>query len=157
LSWYKLSLFPISVLIGGKTDFGTSTGPESVGNFNGDGKQDLVVVNRTSSNVSALLGVNLPPTLGAYGSLSLVTGENKSLTPSGAPTNTESITAYTSGANASDFTGTLTVDPIFGVVLISNAKQAGTYTVTVKATNLVGISSSETFELIDTILRRDSK
>lgn len=66
------------------------------------------------------------PTLGSYGSLSLVTGENKSLTPSAAPTNSAFITAYTSGANATNFSGTLTVDPTTGVVSVTNPKPVGT-------------------------------
>ncbi|SFT84890.1 gliding motility-associated C-terminal domain-containing protein [Algoriphagus locisalis] len=146
----------VSILLGngtgifeGKTDFETGTEPRSVavGDFNGDGKQDLAVVNFTSNNVSVLLGVDPTPTLGTYSSLTLRTGENKIHTPSAAPTNTELLTAYTTGANATDFTGTLTVDPLTGVVSVTNAKPAGTYTVTIKGTDTEGASITSTFEL----------
>ena len=41
-----------------RRDFGVGSGPRSVavGDFNGDGAQDLAVANRDSNNVSVLLG-----------------------------------------------------------------------------------------------------
>src|SRR6266853_850729 len=42
----------------GRADFTTGAGPQSValGDFNGDGRQDLAVVNRGSNSISVLLG-----------------------------------------------------------------------------------------------------
>ncbi|WP_338221395.1 FG-GAP-like repeat-containing protein [Algoriphagus sp. oki45] len=156
LALASLGSASVSILLGDgvggfgtKTDFGAGTNPGfvSVGDFNGDGIQDLAVSNRNSNVISILLGENVPPTLGTYAPLSMVTGENKTLTPSAAPTNATSITAYTSGANATNFSGTLTVDPATGVVSVTNAKQAGTYTVTVQATNRNGLKAKATFDL----------
>src|SRR5215510_3130867 len=46
---------------GTKTDFTTGLGPikVAVGDFNGDGKNDLVTANETDNNVSILLGTGI--------------------------------------------------------------------------------------------------
>jgi hypothetical protein len=68
-------------------------------------------------------------TLGTYSNTSVVSGKNTVITPSAAPTGTTSAVAYTN----SNFTGILTVNPTTGDVTVTDAKQAGTYTVTVLA------------------------
>ena len=70
-----------------------------------------------------------PPTLGTYGNTSLALSGNATVTPSAAPANTTTINASTN----SNFKGTLTADPVTGVVRVSDAHPAGTYPVTVTA------------------------
>ncbi len=75
-------------------------------------------------------GTGVPPTLGTYPTTIIANaGSNAIVTPSAAPTNAPSITATTS----TDFKGLLQVNSITGVVNITNAHPAGTYTVTVRA------------------------
>jgi len=83
-----------------------------------------------------------PPVLGTYPATSVTAGQNTTVTPSAAPTGATSITA---SANT-NFTGLLTVSPTTGVVTVTDAKQAGTYTVTVTAFNGGG-STTATFTL----------
>lgn len=68
-------------------------------------------------------------TLGTYSNTSVVSGANTVINPSAAPTGTASAVAYTN----SNFTGLLMVNPTTGAVTVTDAKQAGTYTVTVQA------------------------
>jgi hypothetical protein len=78
----------------------------------------------------AVQGTGVPPTLGTYPPTGIATaGSNAVVTPSAAPTNAPSITASTS----TNFKGILRVNPITGVVSITNAQPAGNYTVTVRA------------------------
>ncbi|MEO5644403.1 MAG: FG-GAP-like repeat-containing protein, partial [Bacteroidia bacterium] len=71
----------------------------------------------------------LPPTLGVYPATSIIAGKNATIIPGTAPTNTNSIIAYTH----TNFTGIFHVNPLTGVVTVTDAKQAGTYSVSVKA------------------------
>ena len=82
-------------------------------------------------------------TLGNYANTTVQLGANATITPSAAPTNTTRITVSTS----TNFKGTLEGDPTTGVVRITNAHPAGTYTVTVTAFDGSGISTSKTFTL----------
>ena len=68
-------------------------------------------------------------TLGSYGNTSMKAGSNKTVTPGSAPANADYTIAYTN----TNFTGILSVDSTTGVVTITDAKPAGTYTITVKA------------------------
>ncbi|MCP9769901.1 choice-of-anchor D domain-containing protein [Lacihabitans sp. LS3-19] len=89
---------------------------------------------RLKSAITILLCLAVMPsfaqTLGTYADVSVVAGQNTTVTPSVAPTGASSITASTT-----NFTGLLTVDPTTGVVRITDAKQAGTYRVTVRISN----------------------
>ena len=69
------------------------------------------------------------PTLGNYPDTSLPLSTDTTVTPDAAPTNTTSINVSTS----TDFKGTLEGDPATGVVRVTDAHPAGTYTVTVTA------------------------
>ncbi len=73
------------------------------------------------------------PFLGDYTSKTITTGGNTTVIPSLPPSGYDTISVLTS----LKFTGILTIDPITGTVRITNAKPAGTYTVTVKADNVV--------------------
>jgi hypothetical protein len=128
------------------TNFGTGDGPNSVavGDFNGDGQQDLAIANYSSANVSVLLGqcASPPPTVGNYGNTSVQLSGNATITPDAAPTNTTSINVSTS----TNFKGNLESDPTTGVVRVTDAHPAGTYTITVTALGPGG-STTKTFTL----------
>ncbi len=70
----------------------------------------------------------IQPTLGNYPNTTVVVGRNTTIMPDVAPTGTTSINVSTN----SNFKGLLAADPTTGIVRITNAHPAGTYTVTVK-------------------------
>ena len=76
----------------------------------------------------------VPPTLGNYPDTSIPLSTDTTVTPDAAPTNTTSINVSTS----TDFKGKLEGDPATGVVRVTDAHPAGTYTVTVTAFNSGG-------------------
>ncbi len=82
----------------------------------------------------------LLPILGNYSDVTIANaGGNSIVTPAAVPTYSQRITAY---ANT-NFQGTLTVNPVTGVVTITNAYPAGNYVVTVNA----GVGVLKTFSL----------
>ena len=83
------------------------------------------------------------PTLGNYPDTSTSLSSDATVTPDAAPTNVASINVSTS----TNFQGTLAGDPTTGVVRVTDAHPAGTYTVTVRAFNSVGLSATRTFTL----------
>jgi CSLREA domain-containing protein len=82
------------------------------------------------------------PTLGNYSNTFVSLSGNTTVTPSAAPSNTTSATAKTSAT----FKGTLFVNPTTGVVTVTDAHPAGTYTVTVTPFN-GGAGTPKTFDL----------
>ena len=84
-----------------------------------------------------------PPTLGNYPDTSIPLSTDTTVTPDAAPTNTTSINVSTS----TNFKGKLEGDPTTGVVRVTDAHPAGTYTVTVKAFNGAGATTTKTFTL----------
>lgn len=134
----------VSMLIGDGTGAFASAGdlavgdvPVSVvaGDFNLDGIIDLATPNREDDNVSILLGQS--PTLGTYPSATVVAGQNTTVTPSATPTGVTSLNAFADPG----FTGVLTADPTTGVVSVTDAVLAGTYTVIVNANGGCATSS----------------
>ena len=87
--------------------------------------------------------IAVTPTLGNYPNTSLPLSTDTTVTPEAAPTNTTSINVSTS----TNFKGTLAGDPATGVVRVTNAHPAGTYTVTVRAFDSAGASVTRTFML----------
>ncbi|MGI9106685.1 MAG: FG-GAP-like repeat-containing protein, partial [Pyrinomonadaceae bacterium] len=83
------------------------------------------------------------PTLGNYPNTSVQLNGNTTVTPDAAPTNTARISVTTS----TSFKGVLSGDPATGVVRVTDAHPAGTYTVTVTAFNNAGAATSKTFTL----------
>lgn len=69
------------------------------------------------------------PSLGSYANTTIVTSGDTMIHPSVAPSNANKIIVGTTA----NFSGILTVNPATGVVNVTNAKNAGTYIVTVKA------------------------
>ena len=125
------------------TNFGAGNSPTSVavGDFNGDGRQDLAMTNENSGTVSILLGNCPVPTLGNYPATSISLSTNTTVVPDAAPINAARMTVSTS----IDFKGTLEGDPTTGVVRVTDAHPAGTYTVMVAAFNNTGGETSTTF------------
>ena len=145
-------------------NFAPGSNPESVavGDFDGDGKQDLAVANLIPGKVSILMRQLCPtptptatatatptgtppppPTLGNYPDTSLLLSTGTTVTPDAAPTNTTSIDVSTS----TNFKGTLAGDPTTGVVRVTDAHPAGTYTITVRAFDGQGRTATTTFTL----------
>jgi hypothetical protein len=83
------------------------------------------------------------PTLGNYPDTSLPLSTDTTVTPDAAPTDTARITVSTS----TNFKGKLEGNPTTGVVRVTNAHPAGTYTVTVRAFDGAGASVTKTFML----------
>jgi hypothetical protein len=83
------------------------------------------------------------PTLGNYPDTSLALSTDTTVTPDAPPINTTSINVSTS----TDFKGTLAGDPTTGVVRVTDAHPAGTYTVTVTAFDSGGATATGTFTL----------
>ncbi len=73
------------------------------------------------------------PVLGAYSTQSVVSGGDSIAAPSAAPVNVTELYVSTNPA----FDGILNVDPLTGIVRITNAKHAGNYVVSVRAGNVV--------------------
>ncbi len=85
------------------------------------------------------------PTLGIYPNASVIAGGNTTISPNVAPNFYTSV-AVSSGT---DFTGILTIDPITGIVRATDAKPAGTYTVTVTAYNAITATATFTLTVTD--------
>ena len=101
----------------------------------------------TAGNLSVNVTANAAPTLGTYGSTTLIAGNGTTVTPSAAPTDNGSVATVT--ASAPGFTGTFSGNAATGVITISNAGPAsGTpYVVTVTATDNCGSTTTSTFNL----------
>src|SRR5919198_187859 len=85
----------------------------------------------------------MAPILGNYPKTAVLLSADKTVTPDSPPTNTTSINVSTATA----FRGKLEGDPATGIVRITNAHPAGTYTVTVKAFDSGGAGATKTFRL----------
>jgi hypothetical protein len=129
----------------GTTEFSVG-GPQSIaiGDFNGDGRQDIATANSSSDTVSIRLAAvcSAPISLGNYPNTTVTLGANTTVTPGAMPTNTTSLNVSTS----TDFKGSVSADPATGVVRVTNAHPAGTYTVTVTASD-GAVSATRNFTL----------
>jgi hypothetical protein len=92
---------------------------------------------------SVAFGAGKTPVLGNYPDTSVPLSTNTIVTPDAAPTNTTRMNVSTS----TNFKGMLEGNPVTGVVRVTDANPAGTYTVTVKAFDSGGVSASKTFTL----------
>ena len=88
-------------------------------------------------------GVVATPTLGNYPDTSLPLSTDTTVAPDAAPIDATSINVSTS----TNFNGTLAGDPTTGVVRVTDAHPAGTYTVTVTAFDSGGETATKTFTL----------
>ena len=124
-----------------------TTGIVSVSNAAPAGTHTITI--RASDNCGVntdatfTLDVRAPATLGNYPDTTVSLGGESTITPDAAPTSTTGISVSAS----TNFKGTFAADPATGVVRVTNAHPAGTYTVTVTAFNSIGGTTSKTFQL----------
>src|SRR5437762_10042310 len=97
----------------------------------------------TTTASSQVATPTLTPTLGNYPDTSIPLSTDTTVTPDAAPTNTTSINVSTS----TNFKGKLEGDPATGVVRVTDAHPAGTYTVSVTAFNSGAATATKTFTL----------
>src|SRR5205823_7429339 len=86
------------------------------------------------------------PMLGNYSATSIPLSGDDTVIPDTTPSNVTSINVSTS----SDFKGRLEGYPATGIVRVTDAHPAGTYTVTVRAFGSGGASATKTFRLTTT-------
>jgi hypothetical protein len=96
-----------------------------------------------NTDATFTLNVQAPPTLGNYPDTAVNLSANTTITPIAVPTNASAINVSTS----TSFKGTFAANPMTGVVRVTDAHPAGTYTVTVTAFNSIGVATSKTFQL----------
>lgn len=99
----------------------------------------------TAGSLSVNVTANSAPVLGTYGATSVTTGGTNTATPSAAPTDNGSVVSL--NAAAPGFAGVLTGNPSTGVITIASAGPAGSYVVTVTATDNCGDTTTTTFTL----------
>lgn len=101
----------------------------------------------TNATLDVTVSANTPPPMGTYPSAGTINmGTGTTVTPNAAPSDNGTVMSLT--ASAPGFTGTFAGNPATGVVTISNAAPAGTFTVTVTDTDNCGAASTKTFSLV---------
>jgi FG-GAP repeat/Putative Ig domain len=97
------------------------------------------------ATLNVTVNPNPPPSLGSYPDATVAAGASTTVTPDSAPADNGSINSLT--ATAPGFTGTATVNPLNGVVSISNAGPAGSFLFSVTATDNCSAQTTRTFTL----------
>jgi hypothetical protein len=95
-------------------------------------------------NVNVIL--NSAPTLGTYSNYTLSLNQSGSVTPSATPADNGSVNTLTA-TTAATFTGTLSANPLSGVLSINNAGPLGNYTINLAAVDNCGASTPATTTL----------
>jgi hypothetical protein len=117
------------------------------------GNQDAMIQASDGTNtVSAILRIvvqgHTAPTTGTYGPVTVIVGGSVQNTPSVPPSANGTVTSVTVAVTSpAGFTGTISVDPMTGVVSVTNAGPVNVYTVTVTVTDDCGVVSTTTFTL----------
>jgi uncharacterized protein (TIGR03437 family) len=101
----------------------------------------------TLATITVTVTANTAPVLGAYTGLEIVSGTSRSFTPSAAPNDNGTITIITAASTPAGFTGTFSVNPTTGVLTVNNAGPAGTYDVTLTATDNCGLTATRNAQL----------
>ena len=99
--------------------------------------------NETTLDVTVT--ANTAPTVGNYPNTTINTASSGTVTPDAAPADNGSIASIT--ATAPGFSGTLAGNTTTGVITVTNAAPAGTYTVTVTVTDNCGAQTTKQFTL----------
>jgi hypothetical protein len=97
------------------------------------------------ATLNVTVNSNPPPSLGNYPNATVAPGGSVTITPNSPPADNGLIASLT--ASAPGFTGTLAGNPTTGAITITNANPAGSYTVTVKATDNCGVTATRAFTL----------
>ncbi|MBX7223366.1 MAG: immunoglobulin domain-containing protein [Blastocatellia bacterium] len=98
-----------------------------------------------TSNFLVTVTANTPPTLGSYPAPSICAGTGLNITPDLAPTDNGILTSLT--ASAPGFTGSILGNTATGILTITNAGPANSFTVTVTATDNCGATATTNFTL----------
>ncbi|MGH9840185.1 MAG: FG-GAP-like repeat-containing protein, partial [Blastocatellia bacterium] len=103
-----------------------------------------------TANLTINVTANTAPVLGSYPTgTNIGIGASATATTSAPPTDNGSIANLTVGASQG-FGGSLSIDPATGVVMITNARPAGEYVITVTAVDNCGANATATFPLLVT-------
>jgi hypothetical protein len=129
---------PITVLVNRDTNFE----PNEVFNVHLSGAVNATIADADGTG-TILNDDATPATLGNYANTTVQLGANTTITPDAAPTNTMRLTVFSS----TNFKGKLEGNPLTGVVRVTDAHPAGTYTVTVTAFDSGGVPTATTFTL----------
>ncbi len=100
----------------------------------------------SSSTLTVNVTANTPPTLGTYPNAAVLPGGSTTVTPNAVPSDNVAVVSLT--ASAPGFTGTFAGNTASGVITVTGATPAGSYTVTVTATDNCGATATRTFTLI---------
>src|ERR1043166_1768045 len=122
---------PIIVDSGGSDNIGLFTSMVSM-TVAGQPFAGIAYYDQTNGDLkwsSMLVPSPTPPTLGSYPTKSMTLGADTTITPNTPPTNTPRINVST----ATNFKGKLEGDPVTGIVRVTNAHPAGTYSVKVES------------------------
>ena len=143
---FSISGAPTSVAVGSSATFDVAFEP-----IPGDVVENATITINSNDAGKAMYDFVVkwslpPPTLGNYAATSVTAGKNTSITPSSVPTGANKIVASCTNTN---FRGLLTVDQLNGVVRVTNAQQAGTYTITVKAFGTATTTATFTLTVTD--------
>ena len=132
----KMSLFPNTstsgtISFGTRADFTTNNDPydASIADFDGDGKSDVVVVNRTGNNISVYRNetftgtiptiTSFTPTSGAVGATVTITGTNFDTTPANNTVFFGATKATVSAATATQLTTTVPTSATFAPIRVT--------------------------------------
>jgi hypothetical protein len=99
---------------------------------------------RTFATLTVNVTANPPPTLGTYSPGPLTAGQPAKIYPSAAPADNVSVTV--TAAASAGFTGSIAADSTTGVLSVANPN-AGSYTITVTATDNCGATMTRSFTL----------
>lgn len=98
-----------------------------------------------SASLTVNVTANPPPVLGAYPAPApLLAGASVEVTPSAAPADNGSLVSVVASVPGA-YTGSVSVNPTTGVVMLSNVRPAGTFTANLTATDNCGATTSTSF------------
>jgi hypothetical protein len=100
------------------------------------------------ANINYVAQANPGPVIGAYGVTTVQATTGTTITPSAPPTDNGSVMNVTVAITSpAGYTGGISIDPVTGIITVTNAGPQNTYTGTVTATDNCGTVSTRTFTL----------
>lgn len=100
-----------------------------------------------TANLIINVTANTPPALGNYAATSVPVGNNATIAPNLAPADNGTIISLNATIAPATFAGTITINPVTGVVNVNNAAPAGSYTITITATDNCSAVATRAFPL----------